>query len=148
MRLLPTIALVAAAVAAPIPALASETADEERELARAAEEMRDPVRQEQMAHMAEAVTGAMLDLPVGKLLQAAAAAAGEDPDFVDPDTTLAEVAGPDAEDMPREFARSMPRMMDAMGLLTDALGSMLPELRKAGEDIARSLPGEPGEDAL
>ena len=50
--------------------------------------------------------------------------------------------------MPREFARSMPRMMDAMGLLTDALGSMLPELRKAGEDIARSLPGEPGEDAL
>ena len=37
MRLLPTIALVAAAVAAPIPALASETADEERELARAAD---------------------------------------------------------------------------------------------------------------
>ncbi|MGX7896794.1 hypothetical protein [Tsuneonella sp. HG222] len=138
MRKILPIAVLAAVMFA--PAAAADPAEED--LARASEEMRDPARQEQMGRMAEAVMGAMLDMPVGKLLQAAATVAGEDEAGIDPDTTLAEVAGPDAEDAPREFARAMPRMMDAMGALTDALGTMMPELRRAGAEIARSLPDD------
>lgn len=135
------LALSAGAALLPLPAFAQDEAPaEETGLARAAEEMSDPARQAQAAIMAEVVMTALLEVPVGKLLQSAATIAGEDPDEIDPDITLREVAGPEAERAPRQFAAAMPRMMEAAGALAGAFGTMLPELRRIGEDIARELP--------
>ena len=104
--------------------------------------MRDPVRQEQVAVMAEAVIASLLEMPVGNLLRSAAEIAGEDPDAIDPNTTLREAAGPGANEAPRLAARALPKMMSATGALAGALGTMLPEMRRIGEDIARNLPDD------
>ena len=133
--------LAAGAALAPLPALAQDDLpSDESELARAADEMSDPVRQEQVAVMTEAVMASLLEVPIGKLLQSAATIAGEDPDEIDPNTTLREVAGPEAEEAPRQLAAAVPRMMDAAGALAGAFETLLPELRRIGEDIARKLP--------
>ena len=131
--------LAAGTALAPLPALAQDVA-EDSGLARAAEEMRDPVRQEQVAVMAEAVIASLLEMPVGNLLRSAAEIAGEDPEEIDPNTTLREAAGPEADEAPRLAARALPRMMSATGSLAAALETMLPEMRRIGEDIARNLP--------
>lgn len=136
------VALAAGTALAPLPALAAEGQAEDSGLARAAEEMSDPVRQEQVAVMAEAVIASLLEMPVGKLLQSAATVAGGDPDEIDPNTTLREVAGPEADEAPRMAAKALPRMMDAAGSLAGALETVIPEMRRIGEDIARSLPDD------
>lgn len=135
------VALAAGAALAPLPALAQDVA-EDSGLARAAEEMRDPVRQEQVAVMAEAVIASLLEMPVGNLLRSAAEIAGEDPEDIDPNTTLREAAGPGADEAPRLAARALPKMMSATGALAGALETMLPEMRRIGEDIARNLPDD------
>ena len=135
------VALAAGTALAPLPALAQDVA-EDSGLARAAEEMRDPVRQEQVAVMAEAVIASLLEMPVGNLLRSAAEIAGEDPEAIDPNTTLREAAGPEADEAPRLAARALPKMMSATGALAGALETMLPEMRRIGEDIARQLPDD------
>jgi len=135
------VALAAGTALVPLPALAQDAA-EDSGLARAAEEMRDPVRQEQVAVMAEAVIASLLEMPVGNLLRSAAEIAGEDPEEIDPNTTLREAAGPGANEAPRLAARALPKMMSATGALAGALGTMLPEMRRIGEDIARNLPDD------
>lgn len=136
------VALVSGAALLPLPALAAEDPSEDSGLARAAEEMRDPVRQEQVAVMAEAVIASLLEMPIGKLLQSAATIAGEDPQAIDPNTTLREAAGPGADEAPRLAAKALPQVMSATGALAGALETMLPERRRIGEDIARKLPGD------
>ena len=135
------VALAAGTALVPLAALAQDAA-EDSGLARAAEEMRDPVRQEQVAVMAEAVIASLLEMPVGNLLRSAAEIAGEDPEEIDPNTTLREAAGPGADEAPRLAARALPKMMSATGALAGALGTMLPEMRRIGEDIARNLPDD------
>jgi len=136
------VSLAAGAALAPLPALAAEDAAEDIDLARAGEEMRDPVRQEQVAVMAEAVIASLLEMPVGNLLRSAAEIAGEDPDEIDPNTTLREAAGPEADEAPRLAAKALPKVMNATGALAGAIETMLPEIRRIGEDIARSLPDD------
>jgi hypothetical protein len=136
------LALAAGSALAPLPALAAEDAAEDSGLARAAEEMRDPVRQEQVAVMAEAVIASLLEMPVGNLLRSAAEIAGEDPEEIDPNTTLREAAGPEADEAPRLAAKALPKVMSATGALAGAIETMLPEIRRIGEDIARSLPDD------
>jgi hypothetical protein len=136
------LALAAGSALAPLPALAAEDSAEDSGLARAAEEMRDPVRQEQVAVMAEAVIASLLEMPVGNLLRSAAEIAGEDPEEIDPNTTLREAAGPEADEAPRLAAKALPKVMSATGALAGAIETMLPEIRRIGEDIARSLPDD------
>ena len=136
------LALAAGSALAPLPALAAEDSAEDSGLARAAEEMRDPVRQEQVAVMAEAVIASLLEMPVGNLLRSAAEIAGEDPEEIDPNTTLREAAGPEADEAPRLAAKALPKVMNATGALAGAIETMLPEIRRIGEDIARSLPDD------
>ena len=120
MRFVLPVVLVAGALA-PAPAFA-----EPGDVARAAEELNDPVRQEQMAATAEAVTTAVLDMPVGPLLRAAKTMAGE---VVDPETA----------DAPYEFAHRLPQMMGALATAAATLETMLPELRAMGDRIAEDM---------
>lgn len=136
------VALAAVTALAPLPALAAEDSPEDSGLARAVEEMRDPVRQQQVAVMAEAVIASLLEMPVGNLLRSAAEIAGENPEAIDPNTSLREAAGPGADEAPRLAAKALPRMMSATGALAGALETMLPEMRRIGEEIARKLPDD------
>jgi hypothetical protein len=127
-------ALVIAGVLSPASALAAEG-----DAARVAEELNDPVRQEQLAVAAEAVAGAVLDMPAGPLLRAAETIAGRDPGNVDPDLRVGDLVGPEAADAPREFAHRLPQMMGAMATMAAAMEAMLPELRAMGDRIAEDM---------
>lgn len=131
-------ALAAFGVLAPLPALAAPG-----DAARVAEELNDPVRQEQMAAAAEAVTTAVLDMPAAPLLRAAKTVAGENPDYVDPDLRVGDLVNPETADAPYEFAHRLPRMMGALAGAAATIETMLPELRAMGdriaEDVARDI---------
>jgi hypothetical protein len=109
-------------------------AEPESDVRRMAEELRDPVRQAQIAVAAEAVTDAVLSMPASPLLRALAEIAGHDPDYVHPDLRVGDFVGPEAADAPREFAYRLPRMMGAMAGLAVVLEDMMPELRARIED--------------
>ena len=127
-------ALAIAGALSPVPALAAPG-----DAARVAEELNDPVRQEQMAAAAEAVTTAVLDMPAAPLLRAAKTIAGENPDYVDPDLRVGDLVGPEAADAPREFAHRLPQIMGAMATLAATMEAMLPELRAMGDRIAEDM---------
>lgn len=126
------IAVLAAAACAlaPAPLMAQ---DGPSDAGRLAEELSHPDTQEQLSTMAEAMAGAMLDVPVGPLLRAAAQVAGEDPADVDPAATIGDLVGPEVAEAPREFAHRLPQMMGALATLTVALEDMLPRLAEIGE---------------
>lgn len=130
-------ALAAACALLPLPALAAEP---EAEAARVAEELSDPVRQQRMVIAAEAMSEAVLAMPVAPLMRAAATIAGEDPDYVDPDLRVGDIAGPEAAAAPREFAYRMPQMMGAMAGLAAAFSQMMPEFRELGSRIEDAVP--------
>lgn len=129
---LPT--LVFASALAPVPVLAAPA-----DAARVAEELNDPVRQEQLATAAEAMTTAVLDMPAAPLLRAAKTIAGEDPDYVDPDLRVGDLVDPETADAPYEFAHRLPRMMGALATAAATLELMLPELRAMGDRIAEDM---------
>ena len=129
---LPTLAVAGAL--APATALAAPG-----DAARVAEELSDPVVQEQMAAVAEAATTAVLDMPVGPLMRAAKTIAGEDPEWVDPDLRVGDVVGPEAADAPRAFAHRLPQMMGALATAAATMEAMLPELRAMGDRIAEDM---------
>jgi len=127
-------ALAVAGALSPVTALAAPG-----DAARVAEDLNDPVRQEQMAAVAEAVTTAVLDMPVGPLMRAAKTMAGEDSEWVDPDLRVGDVVGPEAADAPREFAHRLPQMMGALATAAATMEAMLPELRAMGDRIAEDM---------
>ena len=132
-------ALVIAGALSPAHALA------QGEAARVAEDLNDPVRQEQMAAAAEAVTTAVLDMPAAPLLRAAETIAGRDPEAIDPDLRVGDLVGPEAADAPYEFAHRLPRMMGALAAAAATMEAMLPELRAMGDRIAEDMTRDIGE---
>ena len=136
----PTLLAAAAIALLPVPALAEPA---EGKISSAASELADPVRQEQLAAMAGAVMETMLEMPAAPLLRAAAQVAGEDPEEVESDTRLRDLAGPEAAYAPREVAEKLPQMMGAMAALAVAFEDMLPQMRVIGEDIADDFPADP-----
>ena len=127
-------ALAMASALSPVPTLAAES-----DTARVARDLNDPVRQEQIAATADAVTTAVLDMPAGPLLRAAKTIAGENPDYVDPDLRVGDLVGPEAAEAPREFAHRLPQVMGALAAATATLEAMLPELRAMGDRIAEDI---------
>ena len=126
--------LALAGALAPVPALAAPG-----DAARVAEELNDPVRQEQFATAAEAMTTAVLDMPAAPLLRAAKTIAGDDPDHVDPDVRVGDLVDPETADAPYEFAHRLPQMMGTLAGLAATLELMLPELRAMGDRIAEDM---------
>ena len=122
-------------LAAPVPVLAAP----EDEAQHMTDELNDPATQARIAVAAEAVTQAVLAMPAAPLLRAAETMAGRDPEAVDPDLTVGDLAGPDAAEAPRELAHRLPEMMGAMAAMTAALETMLPELRAMGDRIAEDM---------
>jgi hypothetical protein len=127
-------ALAVAGVLTPATAFAAPG-----DAARVAEELNDPVRQEQMAAAAEAATTTMLDIPVGPMMRAAKTIAGEDPDWVDPDLRVGDLVDPETADATYEFAHRLPQAMAALAGAAATVEVMLPELRAMGDRIAEDM---------
>jgi hypothetical protein len=130
MRLiLPVLAAVSASTAAPARGA-------EEDVARLAEELNDPAAQAQISAMVETMSTVLLDMNVAPMLRAKAQIEGTDPEAVDPGLTVRDLAGPEAEEAPREIAHRVPQMMGAMATLAIALEQMLPQLRAIGDAVA------------
>lgn len=127
-----------AATAAPIPALAADR-DSDSTVTELADRMADPVEQERMAGIMQTMGEILLDLPLAPLAQAAAEMAGEDPETIDPDMTLRQMA-PGAGDVPAEIAAQTPRMMRAMGAMASGFERMMPALRDMADRMRETLP--------
>ena len=127
-------ALATACLLAPIPALAAEPDTETSDIAK---ELTDPARQAELAAMVETMTNLMLEMPAAPLLRAAATMAGEDPEAVDENATVGDLAGPEAAEAPREFAHRLPQMMSALAIMAAAFEDMAPLLR---ERLEQALP--------
>jgi hypothetical protein len=125
-------AIAAASALASTPALAAES-----DAARLAEELRDPAIQAEIAAMVQTMSAVMLDMNVAPLLRAQAEIEGRDPDAIGPEVTVRDLAGPGAEEAPREIAVRLPQMMGAMAALAGSIEAMLPQLRAMGETLAR-----------
>ncbi len=122
---------VAACLLAPVPSLAAEAdngaPDQAPDLSR---ELADPERQAELARMAETMANLLLEMPAAPFLRAAATMAGEDPDAVDENATVGDLAGPEAAGAPHELAARLPQMMSAMAAMADAFEQMAPLLRE------------------
>ena len=121
-------ALAAAAIAVPAAA-------QDRHAGRMAEKLSDPALQHSMSTAVAAMAEAMLDMPVAPFARAMEAMGDPDAREIDPDATLADVAGPEARRMPREMARKLPRMMGAMGGMAGVMEAMLPQLQAMGRQM-------------
>jgi hypothetical protein len=140
MRKLTIVAAVFAA-AAPLPALAQDVpADEsiEESAARLSDKLSNRETQERLSQSVATMSEALLDLPLAPFLRAAAEMAGEDPESVDPDTTLRQMS-PESERVPGEIADKLPRMMGAMAGMADGMGAMMPALREMAERMEEAV---------
>lgn len=136
MRLL-ALAAAASLVALPAHAFAQET-EPESELATVIEKMEDPVVQAGVAGMLAALSEAMLDMPIGPLVEAIERADGE-PTGLEEDATIRDLAGPEAEDLPAEMAERVPEMMDAASGMARGFEAMMPMLRAWAEEMEASI---------
>jgi hypothetical protein len=133
------------AAALPLAALALVSpaqAKAESEMAPLIETLSDPDRQQAMAQTLSALSEMLLDLPLAPMARAAAKAAGEDPEEIDPQMTLRKMS-PDAERVPEELSASVPQMMGAMAGMAEGVEAMLPALRQMAERMEQSFPDEP-----
>lgn len=117
-----------------------------------AELLADDATQDRVARAMQALSRALLAMPVGPLAEAVREI---DPDAamadLPPDARLADLAGPDAEDMPEHLADNSRTMMRGMGLLARQMAVMAPVLRDMASDMAAQMERglrEAREDAL
>lgn len=147
MRKLIFPALAIAAFVAPASLLAQNASDEtivaleEREspFSEMAERMRDPENQRQMALMLRTMSEVLLDMPLAPLMNSVGEIAGEDAPRVDPDATLRSVA-PEADRVPEEIEKNLPRALDTMGSMADAFEQMMPALEQMAERLRDAAP--------
>ncbi len=121
----------------------SDTQAPERDPSAAMNDMADklssPHMQDDVAHMVEAMTTAMLRLPVGHMATAIEKARpGILKRRIRDDATLADVAGRDARDLPETLSDKSRDMMGMMGGFAKAFAVMIPELQKMGDDMEAS----------
>ncbi len=120
-------AMTVACLLAPAPALAAEPDSPASDIAR---ELTDPARQAETSAMVETMANVMLAMPAAPFLRAAKTMAGEDPEDVDENATVGDLAGPEAAEAPREFAHRLPQMMGAMAAMAAALEDLAPLMRE------------------
>ena len=118
------------------PARASES--EADELAR---RLDDPVTQHMVAGALSAITKQLLETRAAPFLRAMeAAGAGDDLPDMPPDATLGDLAGPEAQRLPREIVRRVPELMGSLADMASAFGAMQPELEAMARRMKDAVP--------
>ena len=118
----------AALIAVPMPALAQPAPGADR----VARQLHDTQTQAMAQATTEAMAGAVLDTPIAPLLRATRELSGEDPRAVPPDLRLGDILPPDAANAPHEFARQLPRTMNAMADMSSAIADLTARLAAIG----------------
>ena len=145
--------LLAAPALALVLAAAPAAAKPDSKTSRMAEKMKDPANQRAMAGAVAAASEAILDIPLEPLARAAEAIGDRRTARRMRGSTLRDVAGPEAEDMPRELAHKLPARMGAMGGMAEAMEEMAPALKAMAKEMSarvsdamRGAGAEPGGD--
>jgi len=128
------------AVALPAPVLAADEPVHNPGTPRVAERLNDPLVQDTLASSVAIMGRVLMDMNVAPMMRAMAKASGNDPEYVDPDTTVGDIAGPDARYLPEEMAERVPQVMGAMAGMAEGMEEMLPALRDMAEQVRRSIP--------
>lgn len=129
------VAVAAVLVAATPATLSAQEAVPDERATELVERLEDPAEQQRVAGMLGAMGEVLLSLPIGPMMEAMAKATGDpDPD-VDPSTTVRDLAGPEAEDLPEEIADKVPQMMGMMAGMVEGLDAMRPMLEAMAETM-------------
>ncbi len=100
----------------------------------------DPAMQDGVASAVETMTSAMMRLPVGQVAEAIEnARPGTINRRIRRDTTIADLAGRDARNLPEELGA---RSREAMGMMSGfarAMAVMMPEFERMGRDMEESF---------
>ncbi len=127
------LALPLIALALPTPALAQ---DGDEELLRTAKQLQDPRTQDTLAAALSAMVGAMLDMPVGGIVNAVAKA---DPTgrtrAVDPDMRVADMAAKDDPDFAQKLDADIRDGTRMAGAMAGAMAELLPQLATLARDV-------------
>ena len=118
----------------------SDQRDAEARLNAMAADLADPRVQNGVAAMAQRIGETMLDLPVGKFATAIEKARpGTMNKRIREDATVADLAGPDAERLPRELGKGSRQMMTMLSGFAAAFATMMPEFEQLGRDLESSM---------
>lgn len=127
------LALPLLALTLPAPALAQDGDDE---LIRTAKQLQDPRAQDTLAAVLSAMVGAMLDAPIGGIVNAVAKA---DPTGstreVDPDMSVADMASRDDPDFAENLDADIRGGTRMAGAMAGAMADLLPQLTMLARDI-------------
>ena len=129
-------ALFAAQPAAAQDAEAAAPLAAEENIAEVAEGLRDPAMQQLAIGVLGAMIEGLMEMPAAPLIEAVDRADGTLDDPVDPDTTLADLAGPDAAEIPARLSEELPAAMETAADMSESLTAMLPVLRQMAERLA------------
>ncbi len=111
-----------------------------------ADRLKDPALQQTLSTSVAVLGEILLDLPLAPLAEAAAKMAGEDVAGVDPDMTLRNLAGPDADRVPAELAANLPRMMGSLAGALEGAQEITPLLRDLARRVGDAARGAPLQD--
>lgn len=101
----------------------------------------DPAAQMAAAAAMAAIAETILDMDIGPLARAVDAAGGGGVVGDLPrDARLRDLAGPDAERLPRAIARNVPRAMGSAGEMAGAIEDMMPHLRETARKLKDAIP--------
>ena len=119
---------------------AQDSRDAEAKLNDMAEDLADPRVQNGVADMVERMGETMLDLPVGKFAAAIERARpGTIEKRIREDATVADLAGRDAERLPRKLGKGSRQMMTMLSGFASAFATMMPEFEAMCRDLERSM---------
>lgn len=133
---------LAAALLPLASAQASAQVGDERIL-EGAEVLGDAGTQERVSRALQVMTRALLSMPVGPIAEAVTEIDPEsDMADVPRDARVADMVGPEADDMPERMAGQSRTMMRAMSVLTRQLAVMAPVLRDMASQMAAQVETE------
>lgn len=136
-----TVLAAAALAIVPMTATAQDAEASNVDTTEITDKLTDPEFQAQMSDAMRAMSGVLMEMPVGPLIEAAGKMSSEMGDGavpdVDPDATVRDLAGDKAEQATDEMAERLPQMMNSMAGMTDAMAAMLPAL----EAMAKQMQG-------
>ena len=128
----------AALIVLPVPALAqARPVDDADQVAR---QLHDPATQAVARAATEAMAATVLDTPVAPLLRGTRELSGQDPRDVPPDLRLGDILPPEYADASHQFARELPRTMNAMADMSTAIADLTARFAAIGE-AAREAAG-------
>jgi hypothetical protein len=145
-RLLAASSLLALAAS---PALAQRAdsraadAQADEQIARAAEMLADEDTQDRVSRAVQAMSRALLAMPVGQMAEAVREIDPDSPMADMPrDTRVADLMGDEAQDMPREMGAQSRVMMRMMSGLSRQFATMAPVLRDMARDMGAQMERE------